>query len=57
MSAYSIYNIISGGAIAALLMTWVFFWIYQKQERRHRDELRKMQREVVMEIKSAHKLN
>ena len=57
MSAYSIYNIISGGAIAALLMTWVFFWIYLKQERRHRDELRKMQREVVMEIKNAHKLN
>ncbi|UYM55294.1 hypothetical protein [Leclercia adecarboxylata] len=57
MSAYSIYNIISGGAIAALLMTWVFFWIYLKQERRHRDELRKMQREVVMEIKSVHKLN
>jgi len=57
MSAYSIYNIISGGAIAALLMTWVFFWLYLKQERRHRDELRKMQREVVMEIKSAHKLN
>ncbi len=57
MSAYSIYNIISGGAIAALLMTWVFFWIYLKQERRHRDEIRKMQREVVMEIKSAHRLN
>ncbi len=57
MSAYSIYNIISGGAIAALLMTWVFFWLYWKQERRHRDEIRKMQREVVMEIKNAHKLN
>ncbi|CAM7020663.1 hypothetical protein LEADMM068B1_18540 [Leclercia adecarboxylata] len=57
MSAYSIYNIISGGAIAALLMTWLFFWIYWKQERRHRDEIRKMQREVVMEIKNAHKLN
>ncbi|MFH2476629.1 hypothetical protein [Citrobacter freundii] len=57
MSVYSIYNIISGGCISALLMTWLFFWIYWKQEHRHRDEIRKMQREVVMEIKSAHKLN
>ncbi|WP_169738112.1 hypothetical protein [Siccibacter colletis] len=57
MSAYSIYNIISGGCIAALLMTWLFFWIYLKQERRHRDEIRKLQREVVMEIKNAHKMN
>lgn len=57
MSAYSIYNIISGGAIAALLMTWVFFWIYWKQERRLREEIRRLQREVVMEIKNAHRLN
>ncbi len=57
MSAYSIYNIISGGCIAALLMTWVFFWFYWKQERRHREEIRRMQREVVMEIKNANKLN
>ena len=57
MSAYSIYNIISGMCIGALITTWVYNWLMQWQERRHRDEIRKMQREVVMEIKSAHKLN
>lgn len=57
MSSYSIYNIISGMCIGALIATWGYNWLMQRQERRHRDEIRKMQREVVMEIKSAHKLN
>lgn len=57
MSAYSIYNIISGMCIGALIATWFYNWLMQRQERRHRDEIRKMQREVVMEIKNAHKMN
>lgn len=57
MSSYSIYNIISGMCIGALIATWIYNWLMQRQERRHRDEIRRMQREVVMEIKNAHKLS
>lgn len=32
MSGYSIYNILSGACIGALVMTWIGFWIHQRQE-------------------------
>ncbi len=57
MSSYSIYNIISGMCIGALIATWIYNWLMQRQERRHRDEIRRMQRDLVMEIKSTHKLS
>ncbi|AHB69564.1 hypothetical protein P262_04515 [Cronobacter malonaticus] len=58
MSGYSIYNIISGGCIGALIMT-LFMW---RQEKRHRSELTrireeqiKSQQQVIAEIKSIYR--
>ncbi|MDU2940157.1 MAG: hypothetical protein E7B59_13420 [Enterobacteriaceae bacterium] len=55
MSAYNIYNILSGMCIGALFMTWLGFFLYLRQERRHREDVRKMQQQVVTEIKNAHR--
>ncbi|ELQ6021948.1 hypothetical protein R2217_000751 [Cronobacter turicensis] len=58
MSGYSIYNIISGCCIGALIMT-LFMW---RQEKRHRAELTrireeqiKSQQQVIAEIKSIYR--
>ena len=57
MSAYSIFNAIGGGCILGLILSWVFFWVYQRQERRHREEIRRLQQQLIMEVKRVHKLN
>lgn len=53
MSAYQIYNIFSGICIGALIATWVGFWIHQRQERRHRIELSRMQQQIITEVKNS----
>lgn len=53
MSSYSIYNILSGMCIGALIMTWIGFWIHQRQERRHRGELSRMQQQIICEVKNS----
>lgn len=57
MSAYSIFNAIGGGCILGLILSWIFFWVYQRQERRHREEIRRLQQQLIMEVKRVHKLN
>jgi len=57
MSAYSIFNAIGGGCILGLILSWIFFWVYQSQERRHREEIRRLQQQLIMEVKRVHKLN
>lgn len=53
MSAYQIYNIFSGICIGALIMTWIGFWIYLRQDRRHRSELSRLQERIVAEVKQS----
>jgi len=53
MSAYQIYNIFSGICIGALIMTWIGFWIHHRQERRHRNELNRLQQQVITEVKNS----
>ena len=53
MSAYQIYNILSGMCIGALVMTWIGFWIYYRQERRYRNELSRLQQQIVTEVKNS----
>lgn len=53
MSAYQIYNILSGICIGALIMTWLGFWIHHRQERRHRNELNRLQQQVITEVKNS----
>lgn len=53
MSAYQIYNTFSGICIGALIATWVGFWIHQRQERRHRGELTRLQERIVAEVKQS----
>jgi len=53
MSGYQIYNILSGMCIGALIMTWIAFWIHQRQERRHRGELSRMQQQIICEVKNS----
>ena len=53
MSAYQIYNILSGICIGALMMTWIGFWIHQRQERRHWGELNRMQQQSICEVKNS----
>jgi Na+/H+ antiporter NhaC len=53
MSGYSIYNILSGFCIGALVMTWIGFWIHQRQEKRHRNEMNRMQQQIITEVKNS----
>ena len=53
MSAYQIYNIFSGICIGALIANWVHSWLMQKQERRHRAELNRMQQQIISEVKNS----
>jgi len=57
MSAYSIFNAIAGGCILGLILSWIFFWVYQRQARLHREEIRRLQQQLIMEVKRVHKLN
>lgn len=57
MSAYSIFNAIGGGCIFGLILSWIFFWVYQRQARLHREEIRRLQQQLIMEVKRVHKLN
>ncbi|WP_313679061.1 hypothetical protein [Pantoea vagans] len=57
MSAYQIYNILSGMCIGALIMTWIGFWIHQRQERRHRGELNRMQQQIICETASENEMH
>ncbi|WP_314421838.1 hypothetical protein [Pseudescherichia vulneris] len=57
MSAYSIFNAIGGGCILGLILSWIFFWVYQRQARLHREEIRRLQQQLIMEVKRVHKLN
>jgi len=53
MSGYSIYNILSGVCIGALIMTWVGIWFWYRQEQRHRNELCRLQQQIITEVKSS----
>lgn len=53
MSGYSIYNILSGFCIGALIMTWVGIWFWYRQEQRHRNELCRLQQQIITEVKSS----
>lgn len=53
MSGYSIYNILSGMCIGALVMTWIGILIYSKQEKRHRNELQRINQQIITEVKNS----
>lgn len=53
MSGYSIYNILSGVCIGALIMTWIGIWFWSRQESRHRSELCRLQQQIITEVKSS----
>ena len=53
MSAYQIYNIFSGICIGALIMTWIGIWFWSRLESRHRNELYRLQQQIITEVKSS----
>ena len=53
MSGYSIYNILSGMCIGALIMTWVGILLWCRLDQRHRNELCRLQQQIITEVKNS----